>query len=288
MHSPSQSSFFSIFSIFIFFILNHLQKSSWAQAVEYQDCTTRKIQCGNLKDIGYPFYGENRPKYCGHPGFELNCNDDHLEISIMSQMLQIWQKFYVIDINDTSHTLTLAREDYYYNYCPSTFINTAINLALFNYTQTDANITFHYGCSPANLCPFQCTVNGEAAGGYFSIPNIASGFDDSQAVKCTYAVIVPVYRSAFAHNEEPGQNVTITTVRQALENGFELKWYADNEFCYDECLGKGECGYDWVKNKAVCYCPEEYQSSCPSQGFVRSRCQSETSTFKKFNPTTHI
>ncbi|GAB4827899.1 hypothetical protein Ancab_034783 [Ancistrocladus abbreviatus] len=102
MHSPSQSSLFSIFSIFIFFILNHLQKSSWAQTEQYQTCTTQKIQCGNLKDIGYPFYGGNRPEYCGYPGFELNCTGDHLEISFMSQ------KFYVIDINDTLHTLTLA------------------------------------------------------------------------------------------------------------------------------------------------------------------------------------
>ncbi|GAB4827900.1 hypothetical protein Ancab_034784 [Ancistrocladus abbreviatus] len=86
---------------------------------------------------------------------------------------------------------------------------------------------------------------------------MTSGFDNSQAIKCTYAVIVPVYRSAFPHNEEPDQNVTITAVRQALLNGFELEWYADNEFC-DDCHGKlGDCGHNLDENKPVCYYPEE-------------------------------
>ncbi|GAB4827893.1 hypothetical protein Ancab_034777 [Ancistrocladus abbreviatus] len=245
MHSPSQSSFFSIFSIFIFFIVNHLQKSSCAKTVEYQDCTTQKIQCGNLKDIGYPFYGGNRPEYCGYPGFELNCTGDHLEISIMSQ------KFYVINIDDNSHTLTLAREDYYKNnYCPPNFINTTVDFTLFHYTPTDVNITLNYGCSPANQFPFRfhCSVNGEDVGGYFSIPNMTSGFNNNQAV-CSHVVIVPP-------NEESSQKVSVATVSKAFENGFGLECYADNEFCYGECHGKlGECGYDWVKNNPACYCP---------------------------------
>ncbi|GAB4827917.1 hypothetical protein Ancab_034801 [Ancistrocladus abbreviatus] len=245
MHSPSQSSLFSIFFIFI---LNHLQKSSWAQTDQYQNCTTQKIQCGNLMDIGYPFYGGNRPEYCGYPGFELNCTGDHLEISIMRQ------KFYVIDIHVISHTLTLAREDYYYNYCPRNFINTTVNFTLFHYTPTDVNITLYYGCSPANQFPFQfhCSVDGEDVGGYFSIPNMTSGFNNNQAV-CSHVVTVP----AFAPEGEPGQNVNITTVSRALEYGFGLEWDADNEFCHDECHGKlGKCGYNWDENKPACYYPE--------------------------------
>ncbi|KAJ6960931.1 hypothetical protein NC653_038816 [Populus alba x Populus x berolinensis] len=29
----------------------------------------KSFDCGNIKGVGYPFLGSDRPDYCGYPGF---------------------------------------------------------------------------------------------------------------------------------------------------------------------------------------------------------------------------
>ncbi|KAJ6960489.1 hypothetical protein NC653_038849 [Populus alba x Populus x berolinensis] len=43
----------------------------------------KSFDCGNIKGVGYPFLGSDRPDYCGYPGFELGCSNQDPEITIM-------------------------------------------------------------------------------------------------------------------------------------------------------------------------------------------------------------
>ncbi|WZY76238.1 hypothetical protein YC2023_022622 [Brassica napus] len=72
------------------------------------------FQCGDVT-AGFPFSGRNRPEVCGHPLLRLHC------INNITSLLISNQEFYVLKINKTSNTLTLARPDLLGSFCSSTF-----------------------------------------------------------------------------------------------------------------------------------------------------------------------
>ncbi|XP_074287896.1 LEAF RUST 10 DISEASE-RESISTANCE LOCUS RECEPTOR-LIKE PROTEIN KINASE-like 2.4 [Silene latifolia] len=58
----------SIFSIFL------ILPCSTVFGDEYITCTSALFSCGkNFSAVGYPFWGDDRPKYCGHPSLQLQC-----------------------------------------------------------------------------------------------------------------------------------------------------------------------------------------------------------------------
>jgi hypothetical protein len=126
------------------------------------------FDCGNIKGIGYPFSGSNRPDYCGYPGFGLNCSNQVPEITITQSTYK------VLAINNQSRTLNVARTDYRENLCPTLLLNTTLNPSLLSYTTDDHNITIYYGC-PAQgpptsylLTQFPCSINTTEMTGYFT------------------------------------------------------------------------------------------------------------------------
>lgn len=208
--------------LIIFPSLIQLHKSIQADDEKYQKCKN-SFKCGNL-NIGYPFYDEvNRPEYCGFPGFKLDCNNDMPEISMNST-----QKLYLLDYKGISHTISVAREDYWDSLCPEQEADTSINLTLYSYTSMNENFTLCYVDMAENTLrhyQFRCPT----AVGYFQpLPDICSrqdGMADRTVVVPVYqegivhrTVFVPVYQTAAASitNE--------TSLQQALRSGFELEW----------------------------------------------------------------
>ncbi|RYR61463.1 hypothetical protein Ahy_A04g018642 [Arachis hypogaea] len=43
----------------------------------YTSCADTRYDCGKINNIDFPFWGGNRPKHCGHPLLQLNCDRDH-------------------------------------------------------------------------------------------------------------------------------------------------------------------------------------------------------------------
>lgn len=117
-------------------------------AENYLNCSTRS-HCAGLNDIIYPFWGGNKPEYCGHPDFKLNCSGQQAEITIISKTYQ------VLVINQTSHTLMVAAEDFYEAYyCPGTY--PAHNLSFvgssfMDYPLENQDITIFYNCEISNI-----------------------------------------------------------------------------------------------------------------------------------------
>ncbi|XLS55792.1 hypothetical protein HN51_005547, partial [Arachis hypogaea] len=40
----------------------------------YTSCADTRYDCGKINNIDFPFWGGNRPKHCGHPLLQLNCD----------------------------------------------------------------------------------------------------------------------------------------------------------------------------------------------------------------------
>ncbi|KAJ9682847.1 hypothetical protein PVL29_018719 [Vitis rotundifolia] len=249
-------NFFPAYSVFLMIMLipvprvvcqdNHLFVSCGAQ-----------YECGNMA-ISYPFWGGSRPNYCGHPGFELTCDGEAPEFT-MNEV-----SYRILDINNSSHTLTVARADYWDSYCPPQYFNTTLNESLFSYNATYTDVGLYY------YCP-QFTI---ASSNQFNCPNTTGYYttlDLNLSVStgnCGVYVTVPIFKSAATAIVSGGGTLTLLT--DALNGGFGLEWNANNSLCRECIESGGHCGS--ISNQFTCYCRNGLSpSTCRKSGPYVSR-----------------
>lgn len=127
---------FPTYSFFLLIlVLVHAPRVLSKNDEHYVNCGIQ-VRCANM-EISYPFWGGKRPSYCGHPGYELKCNGDAPELTMMDV------SYRVLDINTLSQNVTVARAYYWNDYCPDKYVNTTLDAALFNYTSTFPNLTLY-------------------------------------------------------------------------------------------------------------------------------------------------
>lgn len=248
-----------IIKTFIFLPLFFLIPTYTTSDVEsYTYCAP--FSCGNLTNISYPFWNiNNQPSYCGHPNFTLHCQHNNLTIEINSQ------KFHIIDINQTSQILKIAKLDLWsydatttYS-CPKQY-NINLDSNFFKYTSNDKNYTLLYECDPlpnpysSPLSPkvFQkisCLIDGKPQDAYLVS---SDKLIDFIAMNCKNSIIVPSLKSSL--NED--SNI--------LEEGFEIGWSDMEEDICDGCVkSSGRCGYNVSQNEVMCLCPNsQYFDDC--------------------------
>ncbi|KAF6173776.1 hypothetical protein GIB67_041751 [Kingdonia uniflora] len=144
----------------------------------------------------YPFWGNNRPSYCGVIGFELNCRDFYTEIDIN------YQTYRVLNISEANQIMTIARSDVWDlnsggSECPSAFLNDTTSYKThFEYVSDTLNYTLFYGC------PFNASYN---SGGYYcnDANNISSLYVTADSVgsnkntsQCQGSILIPVRPSS--------------------------------------------------------------------------------------------
>ncbi|KAF5457459.1 hypothetical protein F2P56_021559 [Juglans regia] len=196
----------------------------------YLNCS-ETFACAGISDIGYPFWGSNRPEYCGYPGFELNCSGNLLQLYVADMYYR------VLEINSAARSLKVARVDYWNTTCPSTYDNTTIDRStLFSHTSATANLKLYYHCPTTSpLLPTQ-TAEGfsfncaEDANGFTNCYSSNSLFASTLLGLCENNVSVPV--------TEAGTITTEDALKEAIDGGFTVGWNANNNMC-NRCDGSG-------------------------------------------------
>ncbi|TYG94424.1 hypothetical protein ES288_A11G187500v1 [Gossypium darwinii] len=225
----------------------------------YLSCSVRS-SCGNISDIGYPFWGLNRPESCGYPGFKLSCSESELEITINSATYR------VLAINKASQTLHVSRTDYSENLCPTHLINSTFESETSPFRQNgdSQDIRLYYGCqpltAPQNLTSipgisnrFECTINNTNIVGYYVTREFAGTVIGNFLRSCSNSVIIPVPNSQVPSLEE-GRDAD--DLEEAAKIGFQLWWSADDALC-NSCVNKGgQCGRNLVSGELKCYCSD--------------------------------
>ncbi|KAL2241409.1 UNVERIFIED_CONTAM: LEAF RUST 10 DISEASE-RESISTANCE LOCUS RECEPTOR-LIKE PROTEIN KINASE-like 1.3 [Sesamum indicum] len=221
---------------------------------QYQTCS-QPFQCGSLREIGYPFWGGNRPVSCGYPGFQINCQSN-------IPLLNISSTFYrVLNVDNTTRTLRIAREDLWDTICPTLFFNTTLNFSLFDFSSAanDQNITLYYGCGTNQLPPgtpvpfqFSCNVNGVNTLNFYTTAE-ASG--QGNGVTCSSNIYVPVNRRA-ARDLTNLETASANLLQDALRSGFTIQWSANNDNCNGCARSGGLCGYNEGTTAFACYCTD--------------------------------
>lgn len=83
------------------FIWINLQLCQCADDPQYVNCS-QAINCRDIKNISYPFWGVNRRSYWGQPGFEVKCEGNISMITTKNI------KFRILEMNSSTHTVTVA------------------------------------------------------------------------------------------------------------------------------------------------------------------------------------
>ncbi|XP_031276458.1 LEAF RUST 10 DISEASE-RESISTANCE LOCUS RECEPTOR-LIKE PROTEIN KINASE-like 2.7 [Pistacia vera] len=225
----------------------------------YSKCSST-FNCGNFTGIGYPFWGNNKPGYCGHPGFKLDCQGEKITIEIMSL------KYQILDINLESQLLHIARTDFLQNnICPSSFVNSSLNASLFSYTINDGYATLLYDCDPTAKAheepnEFSCPINNHPRGAYFIMPtNFSSNYKPARG--CNISLLMPV----LAISVQRYMNLSLT-VDEVIKEGFEVRWIMEQVQCKNCINSGGKCGYNLSQKEFSCFCrdDEAYAWTCPS------------------------
>ncbi|XP_004300968.1 PREDICTED: probable receptor-like protein kinase At1g67000 [Fragaria vesca subsp. vesca] len=242
-----QSSLIPLLLITSFLSIN-FRSSVCADTAEYANCSL-PVTCGSVKsNISYPFWGSDRPEYCGKSGFEVTCNANVPMIT----MKKI--NFRILDMSSSTitptPTVTVAREDYWNTLCPPSYIDTDLNFSLFEYASGPQNVSFYYGCHEAgssalSICNSTVTVT------FLTEKETAKLPDSTASGSCAAVVLVPVSAAAA---EALDKNET-STIQSAVDGGFELNVQDDDTVLCNNCVVSGGfCGQNTTNAEFVCYC----------------------------------
>ncbi|XP_048610953.1 LEAF RUST 10 DISEASE-RESISTANCE LOCUS RECEPTOR-LIKE PROTEIN KINASE-like 1.4 isoform X5 [Brassica napus] len=252
----------SMVLFFIFFLFHPLLCASSKQ--ELGRCETQ-FQCGNIT-AGFPFWGGNRDKLCGHPSLELHCNKDITSLSISDQ------EFRVLHINQSSNTLRLARTDHMGSFCFSNFTNTTLPPKLFKLSPTYKSVTVVYHCNPFRLHVqgYKCPETGmifvsDSPENYnFCLGGFTTNVPRSFVTKRKdLAYLESILKKGFEVKVEvkidKGEYEHDKQGPLHPQTGFDVKVKIDEQTC-EECLSsQGICGFN---NTTQICCKNDSSSRC--------------------------
>ncbi|KAL8134996.1 LEAF RUST 10 DISEASE-RESISTANCE LOCUS RECEPTOR-LIKE PROTEIN KINASE-like 1.2 isoform X2 [Apium graveolens] len=260
--------------IFIFMIplitFSALQKGHAKDFEQHSKCLETKFECGqDFVEMSYPFWGNNRPSYCGLEGFELTCDNEKGYSTITIDSFT----FRVLNINESDHeiwiTSTALEDDT--SICPPVLGSTFLNRTRFGSNPKSELIYVYYACPdgldvnlPGSLIwdDFNCLRKGVPSKGYY----VAESFSEAQSQvfeQCKIQLVAPVLRKAF---EEYRNNESMSLV-EVLKQGFTLDYIIDEVACSACVNSSGFCGsVDVDAKRFQCLCRDgAYPVSCPKR-----------------------
>ncbi|GKV16753.1 hypothetical protein SLEP1_g27347 [Rubroshorea leprosula] len=251
-HSFKNMNYFLLF-VLILLVFSETPLSS-SNPEWYRICGNQ-FKCGNVS-AGFPFWGgDRRLPNCGHPKLQLKCEKNETAILEIEGVL-----YRVLEINQETKRLKIARDDYEGGICPQNTQNsrdTNLDATLFDSTSGYVYITLLYGCliNLPSLENFSCSFNGVNSS---KVCIHQGALTNPKGCSASATVLV---------NESFAPLTTVKAVEQALKDGFEVKWKVDDEGLCQKCnKSKGSCGINPSNEmEAVCYCrePTDIFQECP-------------------------
>ncbi|XP_057518442.1 LEAF RUST 10 DISEASE-RESISTANCE LOCUS RECEPTOR-LIKE PROTEIN KINASE-like 1.1 [Amaranthus tricolor] len=215
--------------------------------------------CGSLKNVTYPFWGVNRPMFCGISAFKLSCLNDSGFSTRMNIFSDEHPSTRVLSINTSSHKLVLE-----HNLDWSEHYHTNHNTTLLPFLKPDVgytSISLLCGCN--NSCSryyksFNCTnfcVSNSTTVYYSDEHSDISRTDKSCSCESNRTYVVN--KRALS---ELGKNVSFTMLLKKWPK-FGLKIVLNFTACSMCEDSGGSCGskIDTIPDRFLCYCQDGQQ-----------------------------
>ncbi|GLT63480.1 hypothetical protein SLA2020_360430 [Shorea laevis] len=248
----------SLYSIFI--ILAFIPSSDAEQDAGFTECS-QPFNCGSFKSLCYPFWGDNRPQYCGHSGYKLRCNEN-----AQHPVMEIdGRDFFVIGINQFGKPRMMTLSRIHPCPIPIPFIShtpTPLNYAQFNILTATENMTLFSNCFNSSLSrkrintshTIPCAADGKPGSISFFLRD-----NETHLVNCTEKVEVPVSKEALDEFNSGQLDLSGTLLRP-----FNVQYLAYDSYCEKCSRSGGSCGSSRTfPSTFACNCPDgPYDVEC--------------------------
>ncbi|KAI9088114.1 hypothetical protein K1719_030091 [Acacia pycnantha] len=259
MNSHSRMLPYTLCNSFFFYLLfsTTILSQPLSQKEDDKFITCRSnYNCGNLL-IPYPFWGGNRPHYCGRDGFEVAClSPDFVSIKMGSQ------NFTLIDFDPSGFIAKMVRTDIpNYDNRSFHFTNTSLDLTLFSLQPFDANMTIFYDCVPGfSIGRNNITCTDDRGKQAFFMDQYQLLQFPELVQHCGVQLQVPI-TSGVPVDPFGG----IESLKGALDEGFSVLYLADWSGCSKCMESGGACGMKDDGSQFLCYCPDgSHDLACPT------------------------
>ncbi|KAH7857047.1 hypothetical protein Vadar_008431 [Vaccinium darrowii] len=231
MHSSTTTFFFIV-------VVSAVISTCYSQDDKKYTTCARNFSCGeNFQNVGYPFWGDDRPQECGYRSFELKCqNNEYPTIEIDNRI------FRVKDINQAGQTITIASSDLWPNHCTQELHNVTFDNLLHN-GPMNQNLFVFYNCtSEISLLVrnFTCGTGGtESHGFYVAEESFYNEREHSEltTISCT-SLKVPVSQATLLKILQGS-----LPLQEGLREGFEVLYDVDYIVKCSRCEDSGGiCG----------------------------------------------
>ena len=194
---------------------------------KFRECS-QPYECGEIKNISYPFYGDNQPSYCGYRGFQVSCTRDNRSVIKPTDLEFQLLKF---NINGANHTNTIRvrRLDMLEGPCSPSLQNKSTTLSFpynlfLHYPQTFENLTLYYCDTPllnevSSPNNFTCPGDSKTVF-YANDSSLESLRKNLSSATCNRIIQVPILKEALDESTSPGDKMK--QVHDALIGGFEV------------------------------------------------------------------
>ncbi|KAL0395931.1 UNVERIFIED_CONTAM: LEAF RUST 10 DISEASE-RESISTANCE LOCUS RECEPTOR-LIKE PROTEIN KINASE-like 2.1 [Sesamum calycinum] len=163
--------------------------------------------------------GGDQPEACGYTGFQLfKCEDEFPVLDIPPLAYR------VLDLNISTRTLRVARQDLLNDACPGILYSTTLNnLYEFAPDSNDENVTLFFGCVRVRKNGLKTSLpNQFACIDLFTIGNASSG--PGPNIKCNDSISVPVNRAAAQALKNSTASSNADVLQEAFAAGFLIQW----------------------------------------------------------------
>ncbi|CAK9312147.1 unnamed protein product [Citrullus colocynthis] len=227
---------------------------------EFKACGVN-YNCGDLVNISYPFWGNERQAFCGRREFKLNCKDNKTTTIQMNSMV-----FNVLNISQLNHRMTIARSDLFDDYCPNNQIEAAtLDYSLFTYSSNDLNLSVWYDCPALQGIPrdftFECGSEGEKRGrANYALEERAMNWS-SYMGDCRMKIEVTIMMDVLKEGE---MNRTMV-VERGVKEGFEVEYGDYHTLACEGCKEYGgACGGNATQQfRCICGNGDVHLYVCP-------------------------
>ncbi|KAL4573391.1 hypothetical protein LXL04_020194 [Taraxacum kok-saghyz] len=250
---------------------------------QFRDCSTKFYTCGEATTyISYPFWGNERPSYCGLQGFRLTCREDNITtVQIMNTT------FRVIRIDQNNSKVSLALDDLQGDEPACSLRQTdSINTTTFQYTlfsyvpNGSLILGLYFSCEEdvVRSIPTRKILNCSADEG-----DRGSFFENTPIPvrnRCERVIGVPVSMDAFdAFNRRETMSL-----EELLWQGFEMEYRVDGGGICSRCQSTGgTCGSYFNSSGPSCMCSDGYSRLvCNSDKTYEVDCDTNSSQFSSF------
>ncbi|KAK9677274.1 hypothetical protein RND81_11G132300 [Saponaria officinalis] len=216
----------------------------------YRTCTSALFSCGNnVSSVGYPFWGDGRPKYCGLPALQLQCiHSETGEWPTLTIGSKDEPPYNVASLKHFESNITLELQGF--QNIPCTSYNKNIS-DIFKVSPSVENIKLVYNCpsdiDAHNFDSVPCNQGDTKYQAYY-VSNMSALKD--YASYCS-SIEVPVFRNELdLYNKGEVQSLT-----EVLSQGFEVNYEYSPECLRCKNSG-GICGSTYFSD-FVCFCKNE-------------------------------